>query len=60
MLRTGKIGGVGLDVYEEEEWVFLNDMSNSYIRDEELSLLLSMPKCSNNFSPRLFHNWSFK
>lgn len=43
MLRTGKIGGVGLDVYEEEEEFFLNDMSNSYIRDEELSLLLSMP-----------------
>ncbi|MNP43366.1 D-lactate dehydrogenase [compost metagenome] len=43
MLSTGKISGVGLDVYEDEEEFFLNDMSNSYIRDEELSVLLSMP-----------------
>jgi D-lactate dehydrogenase len=43
MLSTGKIGGVGLDVYEDEEEFFLNDMSNSYIRDEELSTLLTMP-----------------
>lgn len=43
MLSTGKIGGVGLDVYEDEEEFFLNDMSNSYIRDEDLSVLLSMP-----------------
>lgn len=33
----------GLDVYEEEESFFLNDFSNSYIRDEHLSTLLSMP-----------------
>lgn len=37
------IGGVGLDVFEDEEEYFLNDMSNSYIRDAELSILLSMP-----------------
>jgi D-lactate dehydrogenase len=43
MLETGKISGVGLDVYEDEEEFFLNDMSNSYIRDEDLSVLLSMP-----------------
>lgn len=42
-LSTGKIGGVGLDVYEDEEEFFLNDMSNSYIRDKDLSILLSMP-----------------
>lgn len=42
-LETGKIGGVGLDVYEDEEEFFLNDMSNSYIRDKDLSILLSMP-----------------
>lgn len=42
-LATGKIGGVGLDVYEDEEEFFLNDMSNSYIRDKDLSILLSMP-----------------
>ena len=42
-LSEGKIGGVGLDVYEDEEEFFLNDMSNSYIRDKTLSILLSMP-----------------
>ena len=42
-LETGKIGGLGLDVYEDEEEFFLNDMSNSYIRDKDLSTLLSMP-----------------
>lgn len=42
-LEMGHIGGVGLDVFEDEEDYFLNDMSNSYIRDAELSILLSMP-----------------
>ena len=42
-LEEGKIGGLGLDVYEEEEEFFLNDMSNSYTRDKDLSTLLSMP-----------------
>ena len=42
-LSEGKIGGVGLDVYEDEEEFFLRDMSNSYIRDKNLSILLSMP-----------------
>ncbi len=43
MLEKGKISGLGLDVYEDEEKYFLNDMSNSYIRDKDLSILLSMP-----------------
>lgn len=42
-LGKGKIGGLGLDVFDEEEEFFLNDMSNSYYRNTELSLLLSMP-----------------
>lgn len=42
-LEEDKIGGLGLDVYEDEEEFFLNDMSNSYKRDRGLSLLLSMP-----------------
>lgn len=42
-LEEEKIGGLCLDVYEEEAEFFLNDMSNSYIRDKELSTLLSMP-----------------
>lgn len=42
-LSAGKIGGVGLDVYEKEANFFLKDMSNSYERDKNLSLLISMP-----------------
>jgi len=42
-MTTGKIGGAGLDVYEDEEEFFLKDMSNSYKRDMNLSLLISMP-----------------
>lgn len=42
-LEEGKIGGLGLDVYEDEEDFFMNDMSNSYKRDKDLSILLSMP-----------------
>lgn len=42
-LSSGKIGGVGLDVYDNESDFFLKDMSNSYERDKNLSLLISMP-----------------
>lgn len=42
-LSEERIGGVGLDVYDEEEEFFLNDMSNSYYRNAGLSILLSMP-----------------
>lgn len=42
-METGKIGGVGLDVYEDEDEFFLRDMTNSYKRDKNLSILLSMP-----------------
>ncbi len=42
-LETGKIGGVGLDVFDEEAEYFLNDMSGEYKRNVNLSMLLSMP-----------------
>ena len=42
-MEEGKIGGLGLDVYEGEGDYFLNDMSNSFKRDPNLSILLSMP-----------------
>lgn len=42
-LTEGRIGGVGLDVYENETDFFLKDMSGSYKRDKNLSLLISMP-----------------
>ncbi|MCI8352656.1 MAG: 2-hydroxyacid dehydrogenase [Clostridia bacterium] len=42
-LSSGKIGGVGLDVYDNEGEYFLKDLSSSYKRDKNLSLLISMP-----------------
>lgn len=42
-LENEKIGGVGLDVFDEEGDYFLNDMSMKYKRNRNLSELLSMP-----------------
>jgi D-lactate dehydrogenase len=42
-LKSGKIGGVGLDVYEEEEGVFYEDLSGQLLKDDELSRLLTFP-----------------
>ena len=42
-IKSGKIGGAGLDVYEEENDLFFEDFSNTIIQDDVLSLLLSMP-----------------
>ncbi len=40
-LKTGKIGGAGLDVYEEESEYFFHDYSLSHIDDDNLARLLS-------------------
>ena len=42
-LKSGKIGHVGLDVYEEEADVFFEDLSNQVISDDTLSRLLTFP-----------------
>ncbi len=42
-LKTGHIGAVGLDVYEEEESLFFRDFSQDYIRDDRFTRLLSFP-----------------
>ncbi|MDX1933144.1 MAG: 2-hydroxyacid dehydrogenase [Capsulimonadales bacterium] len=42
-LRTGHIGAVGLDVYEEEESLFFRDFSQDYVRDDRFTRLLSFP-----------------
>lgn len=43
VLRTGRIGGVGLDVYEEEEGVFFHDLSDQVITDDMLARLMTFP-----------------
>ena len=42
-LKTGHIGGVALDVYEEEEGIFFEDLSGLVLQDDELARLLSFP-----------------
>ena len=42
-LVAGKFGGVGLDVYEEEEGIFYEDKSNEIMRDENLARLMTFP-----------------
>lgn len=42
-LKSGHIGGVALDVYEEEEGVFFQDLSGKVLQDDELSRLLVFP-----------------
>ncbi|WP_411825798.1 2-hydroxyacid dehydrogenase [Luteolibacter sp. AS25] len=42
-LKRGKLGGVALDVYEEEEGVFFEDLSGSPLQDDVLSRLLTFP-----------------
>jgi len=42
-LKTGHVGGAGLDVYEEEEGVFFEDLSNRILEDDVLARLLTFP-----------------
>jgi D-lactate dehydrogenase len=40
-LKSGRLGGVALDVYEEEEGVFLEDLSDEVLQDDELARLMA-------------------
>ncbi|MFK7849510.1 MAG: 2-hydroxyacid dehydrogenase [Akkermansiaceae bacterium] len=42
-LKSGQLGGVALDVYEEEEGVFFEDHSSVALQDDVLSRLLTFP-----------------
>ncbi|MFT3682287.1 MAG: 2-hydroxyacid dehydrogenase [Ferruginibacter sp.] len=42
-LKTGKIGYLALDVYEQEEKLFFNDLSEQVIQDDIIMRLLSFP-----------------
>lgn len=42
-LKSGHLGGVALDVYEEEEAIFFEDHSGAVLQDDELTRLLSFP-----------------
>lgn len=42
-LKSGRIGHLGLDVYEEEEALFFQDLSGQVIQDDVFSRLLTFP-----------------
>ena len=42
-LKSQKVGGAGLDVYEEESDLFFEDYSDKIIQDDTLARLLSLP-----------------
>lgn len=42
-LLAGRVGGVALDVYEEEEGIFFEDHSEHLLQDDILSRLLTFP-----------------
>jgi D-lactate dehydrogenase len=42
-LKAGRLGGVALDVYEEEEGVFFEDLSGQILHDDDLARLLTFP-----------------
>jgi D-lactate dehydrogenase len=54
-LKTEHLGGVALDVYEEEEGVFFEDHSATALQDDVLSRLLTFPKCLGDFPPGISH-----
>ncbi len=42
-LKKGKIGYLGIDVYEQEEDLFFKDLSENVIQDEDILRLISFP-----------------
>jgi D-lactate dehydrogenase len=42
-LKCRRLGGVGLDVYEEEEGLFFEDLSGQILQDDDLARLLTFP-----------------
>jgi len=42
-LKSGHLGGVALDVYEEEEGIFSEDLSGQVLQDDDLARLLTFP-----------------
>ena len=42
-LKRGHLGGLAIDVYEEEEGLFFEDLSSQVLQDDEFSRLLVFP-----------------
>ena len=42
-LKEGKLGYLGIDVYEQEEHLFFRDLSENIIQDDQIARLISFP-----------------
>jgi D-lactate dehydrogenase len=42
-LKSGRLGGVAIDVYEEEEQLFFEDHSSDVLQDDTFARLLTFP-----------------
>ncbi|NMM50884.1 2-hydroxyacid dehydrogenase [Marinigracilibium pacificum] len=42
-LKSGKLGYLGIDVYEQEEKLFFKDLSEKIIQDDDISRLMTFP-----------------
>jgi len=42
-LKSGQLGALGIDVYEEEEGVFFEDLSDRVLQDDVLARLMTFP-----------------
>ncbi|MES2646298.1 MAG: 2-hydroxyacid dehydrogenase [Bacteroidota bacterium] len=42
-LKNGKVGSLGMDVYEQEEKLFFRDLSGDIIQDDTIQRLMSFP-----------------
>jgi D-lactate dehydrogenase len=42
-LKSGRVGAAGLDVYEEEEGIFFENLSDQVLQDDVLARLLTFP-----------------
>ena len=47
-LKTGQLGGLGIDVYEEEAALFFEDRSEEILRDDVFARLLTFPQRSDH------------
>jgi D-lactate dehydrogenase len=43
VLKSGRLAGVALDVYEEEQGIFFEDLSGQVLQDDDLARLLTFP-----------------
>ena len=57
-LKAGELGGVALDVYEEEEGIFFEDHSSEPLQDDELSLVVPLVLLSQQEARQQLTQWA--